>query len=180
MEESDFSDEDLSKIGLRGVVIHKGPSDGGEYSFFPDNTDKSWRQRGVSLGDVAPARGIDPAFVEQLADNQVTVAQLKTTGPAETLFLNLDAFFGLGTEEAAEAKALTSLPPDDGDAILIREDEAYYLILENELRALSAKDAGEAKIVVRRGAVTAAIPNNGLPLGTNCVLINKTQLVPTK
>jgi hypothetical protein len=31
---------------------------------------------------------------------------------------------------------------------------------------------------VRRGAVTAAIPNNDLPIGTNCLLVNLTQLLP--
>lgn len=177
----DFTDEELSKIGLRGVVVHSGESEAGAYAYFPDNKDESWRTHGVSIGDVAASRGFDPALVTQLADNQVSVAVLKTTGRAKTLFLNLDAFLDLGREEAAAAGAATSVPPADANAILIREDKQYYLISEGELRDLSPKDAGEAKIVVRRGAVTAAIPNNGLPLGTNCVLINNTQLLgPSK
>jgi hypothetical protein len=174
-------DEKLSRIGLRGVVVHSGVSDLGAYAYYPDNKEESWRQREVEIEAAASTRGFTPALVTQLAENQVTLALLQTPSVAgKTYFLNLDAFRDLGSEPSADPQSAASLPPATANAILIRETSRYYLIAESELRDLNPKDAGEAKIVVRRGAVTAAIPNNSLPLGTNCVLINKTQLLGPK
>jgi hypothetical protein len=173
----ELTDEKLGLIGLRGIVVHTGEPEAGEYAFYPDNKNESWRQRGVLLGDVAQTRGFTPELVELLVANGVAVAILQRSESGKTVFLNLDAFRGLGREEALPPAVDRSSVPAEEAAILIREDEKYYFVPYAALTYLLPRDAGEAKIVVRRGAVAAAIPNNGLPLGTNCVLINLTQLV---
>lgn len=169
-------DRELGKVGLRGLVLHDGDPETGRFAYYPDNELESWRQLRTGLAGFAEARGLDLKQLSVLEETGVAVAVLRGNG--RTFFLNLDGFHGLGWEETIRAADRSTSVPDGEDAVLIRENGDYYVVAKSELRELNRKDAGEAKIVVRRGAVTAAIPNNGLPLGTNCVLINLTQLVP--
>lgn len=168
----------LSSIGPRGVVVHEGDSEEGTYRFVSDNGDKSWRKKPINLADIAAGRELNVGLVEDMVKNSVTSAVFQPPGKAKTYFLNLEGFKDLPPTPPAPASASPPSNPSDGSAIvLIREQSSYYAVQYEDLASLSTDDAGEAKIVVRRGAVVAAIRNNTVPLGTNCVLINLTQLI---
>jgi hypothetical protein len=166
----------LSNIGDRGVVIHAGDRNNGTYRYFPDNDQESWRSHRVDLAKFAAAREIDPASIATLVAAETPVAAFTGPGKIKTVFLNLAAFHDLGKAGSIVAGNPGDLPA--GDAYLIYEGPNYFAISAASLHALDSADAGEAKILVRRGAVTAAIPNNDLPIGTNCLLVNLTQLLP--
>jgi hypothetical protein len=113
-----------------------------------------------------------------MVKNSVTSAVFQPPGKGKTYFLNLEGFKDLPQTPPAPASPSPPSNPSDASAIvLIREQSNYYAVKYEDLSALSTDDAGEARIVVRRGAVVAAIRNNTVPLGTNCVLINLTQLI---
>jgi hypothetical protein len=167
----------LSSIGPRGVVVHEGDSEDGTYRFVSDNGDQSWRNKPINLADIAAGRELKVTLVEDMVKNSVTSAVFQPTGKGKTYFLNLEGFKDLPETPPAPVNASPSNPSDAKAIVLIREQSKYYAVEYEDLQGLSTDDAGEARIVVRRGAVVAAIRNNTVPLGTNCVLINLTQLI---
>lgn len=163
----------LSTIGARGLVSHAGP-DEGTYGYVADNDESTWRAYPVvDLNKFLTDRGYANNVVDKLQGTKTPIALLPTK--ASTVFLNLDAFTQLPAPAAAPAPTPKEIPPGD-DAVLVCEKNAFYAVSTKDFQALAPIDAGEARILVRRGAVTAAIPQNDLPVGTNCVLINLTQL----
>lgn len=171
----------LGEIGTRGLVIHTKDRQKGEYAYFADNGDESWRTFAVNLEEFAKARGLDPGQVAALANAGAPIAAFPPGASgvtAPTIVLNLNAFHDLPASEAPSRSPQTPKLPGDVAAVLIREGNSYYAVSAGEFHPLRAEDAGEAKILVRRGAVAAGIPENSIPVGTNCILINLTQLLP--
>jgi hypothetical protein len=173
-----LKDNALSEIGTRGIVFHDGDPELGTYQYFSDNANESWRTNRVDLGRFVQDRGLPTSLIESLVSADVPVAVVKVDAPAKTFFVNLEAFHQLGAGGPLGGTSVGSNPPANVDAILIREKQNYYAISRGDLHTLDTADASEAKILVRRGAVTAGIPNNDIPYGTNCVLVNLTQLLP--
>ncbi len=168
----------LSEIGTRGIVVHEGDAEIGLYKYFSDNEVESWRTHQVDLGRFVQDRQLPPNMIESLVTADVPVAVINMNAPVKTFFLNMEAFHRLGDGGQLSSNAPGSNPPTSADAILIREKNYFYAISRNDLHSLDNADASEAKILVRRGAITAGIPNNDIPYGTNCVLVNLTQLLP--
>lgn len=194
-------------IGARGLVVHDHrKEDGHQYSYFPDNSNVSWRSYGVKSLESLEA-GIYTAQVDGVVKSRApvavfmrgqslgSVAQSQSVQKSEdkqsrAFLINLDAFLGLeerqtvaGDEKGGGVGTGNSEVPqaDKGsDLFLIYEKGKYHAVYGNQLKEMNRLDKGEAKVLVRRGAVAAAIPPNKLPYGTHCALINLMQLVPGK
>lgn len=69
-----------------------------------------------------------------------------------------------------------------GGIVIATDDGKYFVVPEKEWRKqpLDANNAGEAGVLVKRGAVFARIPQEGPPVGYACILINLGSLKPTK
>src|SRR5580765_4118223 len=154
------TDDVLGMIGTRGLVVHEGDPEGGTYAFYSDNDDQSWRTRRVDLGQFADSRGIEANLIESLVKSDVPVAVLKADAKVRTVFVNIEAFHVLGKGGSKEAGPIGKNPPATDDAFLIKEKGNYYAVGRKDLQSLDTADATEAKILVRRVAVTAWIPNN--------------------
>jgi hypothetical protein len=171
----------LGEIGTRGLVIHRGERKKGEYAYFADNDDESWRSFPVNLDEFAQARGLDSGQIAVLMNAGAPVAAFSPSGrgiTAPTIVLNLDAFHDMPAPETGPRSPEKPELRKDVPAFLIREGNSYYAVSEDAFHPLRDEDAGEAKILVRRGAIAAGIPENSIPVGTNCQLINLTQLLP--
>jgi hypothetical protein len=178
----------LGSIGARGMVIHAGTRGGGTYAFYAVNTQETWRKFLVEdkdMGTFAQKQGFNVEDLRKLIDNSVSTAVLKTRPDvqAQTVLLNLDAFQELADTPGDGPGAPRQDPPrahglPSRFALLIHEEGKYYAPPTAEFHPLEGQDAGEAKILVRRGAVAAAIPNNDIPIGTDCVLVNLTEILP--
>ena len=179
----------LGTIGARGMVVHADKRVRGHYGFFADNKRETWREFPITnIATFAQERGFDVGDLDILAKNSVSIAVMKTRHEVQgkTVFVNLDAFHDLAKQ---------SPDADDGSSkdvqynsqvdnllarfgvLLIRENGKYYQLPASKLHPLDTADAGEANVLVRRGAVTAAIPNNDIPIGTDCVLVNLTEIL---
>lgn len=58
--------------------------------------------------------------------------------------------------------------------VIATDDGKYFVVTEKQWRdqPLDPKNAGEAGVLVKRGAVFARIPQEGPPVGYACILIN--------
>ena len=144
--ERDKNDAPLSKIGVRGIVAHSGDSEGGEYAFFPDNEEKSWRAFPIKLNDFATQRRFELTDLDALVKSAAPVAVLSSDNKGKTFLVNLDALGDLEQDEKksspkAEEVDITA----DADAFMVRENQEYYAIPRKEFESLKTIDAGEAK-----------------------------------
>ena len=66
--------------------------------------------------------------------------------------------------------------------VICADDGKFYVVPEEQWRGqpLDSKNAGEAGVLIKRGAVFARIPQEGPPVGYACVLINLSSLKVTK
>jgi hypothetical protein len=157
----------LSQIGARGLVIY----DGTEY-FFVNESD--WRK--------LPAYGLDSARpVAELVNLSAAVATLKESPAA--IFVDLDRLTEL---PATQGSAATSAPPTSGalpsftgENVVLREGANVVPVPRTAWKKLDTGLSGDAKVLVNRGAVVAAIPQNHVPQGTFCVLVNFSALTKT-
>jgi hypothetical protein len=170
----------LGKIGACGVVVHAGEPGAGRYAYFPDNETESWRDKLVEDTTLADKKAAD-----MLVDSGAPVAVLATKDGNHTILVNLNAFHGLKSAKGPspahwEPKPVHSTMHGKFAGVLIRDKKKYYEVGARDLYEMAAIDAGEARVLVRRGTIAAAIPDNDLPIGTNCVLVNLTQLLPAE
>lgn len=165
-------------VGPRGLLVHEGADVNNGYRYFPDNEQSSWRRYGVKLDAILAQRNLNPAKVSAIVESKAPLAKLSE----KTFLVNLDAFSGLA--EASEAVRKTAGPfqgqkPADGEKVfLLHEHNAYYAVPDRDLHNLEPLDQGEARVLIKRGTIAAALPPNALPIGTHCVLVNLTPLVP--
>lgn len=169
----------LQKVGTRGVVYHdvklKPSTD--EYGYFADNTDETWRKYPVELQAFAKSRGLNAAQITTVVTSNAPVAVFGTTNK-RTILVNLDGLRNLGTSVGSKRPPKGKVGTGKGDFFLIHENAKYYAVARSAFHPLSDMDAGEARVVVMRGGVIAAIPDNVIPYGTNCVLVNVSALKP--
>ena len=177
----------LGAVGPRGLVLHAKSEENGVYAYYPDDENDTWRQerfRVKNLSAFAKAHDFDPRDLETLIKFKAPVAVVPPDGSKRVVLVNLDAFQDLNAVEPAEEKRLDPGPKGNGklpptfESVLVQEHGKWYAVPENVFRSLDAQDAGEARVLVRRGTVAAAVPNNNLPIGTNCVLVNLTEVLP--
>lgn len=139
----------VSQLGSRGLVIF---TKGGEYLY---KSEKEWRK--------------DTYLREPLKGASGVVAKIK-----ESVFVDLDQWTGLAEPQTPSATKKNSFV--EGESIVLKENGLYYQIPLADLPALPAGAEGDAGVVVKRGAVAAAIPANIIPSGTYCVLVNLASL----
>jgi hypothetical protein len=179
----------LGTIGARGMVVHADKRARGHYAFFADNKRETWREFPITdIATFAQEHGFDEGDLEILAKNSVPIAVMKAHHKVQgkTVLVNLDTFHDLakkspdddddGSKDGRYNSQVDNLLARFG-VLLIRENGKYYQLPANKLHPLDMADAGEANVLVRRGAVTAAIPNNDIPIGTDCVLVNLTEIL---
>ncbi len=169
----------LQKVGTRGVVYHdvKLKPAGDEYGYFADNADETWRKYPVDLPAFAKSRGLNAAQITTVVSSNAPVAVFGTKNK-RTIVVNLDALKNLGPSVVPKKLPKGKAATGNGDFFLIHENAKYYAVARSAFHPLSDVDAGEARVVVMRGGVMAAIPDNVIPYGTNCVLVNVSELKP--
>jgi hypothetical protein len=168
----------LSQIGARGLVVYC--QDGNKkdtYSYYADNNDQSWRKLGVTRAALESTLGDRWKDIETLLRARAPLGVVESRAGGSTFLVNLDACHAEASP-VADRHGQEGQLPLDADLFLLVENGEFYAIPRSELRELQPINAGEAKVLVRRGAVVAAIPHNEAPYGTNCVLVNLTQLLP--
>jgi hypothetical protein len=170
----------LQKVGTRGVVYHdenntKPPVQ--EYGYFADNKNETWRKYPVVLQVFAKSRGLNAAQIATVVSNNAPVAVFGTKNK-RTILVNIDGLKKLGPSTVSKKPPKGRAATGKGDFFLIHENAKYYAVARSAFHPLSDMDAGEAKVVVMRGGVIAAIPDNVIPYGTNCVLVNVSELKP--
>jgi hypothetical protein len=178
----------LGAIGARGIVLHAGDRHGGTYFFYADNREgQTWRKFEVDPKTLPDKFGVNLEVVDLLIANSVSTAVLKAraNAPPKVVFLNLDALHDLADPSQGQGgRARQGHLSEKGhglpfETFLIHEKGVFYAIPEAALNPLEEEDAGEAKVLVRRGVVAAAVPNNDIPIGTNCVVVNLTEIFPS-
>jgi len=151
----------ISDIGTRGLVI----SDDNRF-FYVSESD--WRQRTALSAAPRQEGQPDP---ETLVDLGVAVAKLSNSA-----FINLDALANLEPSEMAQAPAPVGRTPGsrelDAKGVLLYENKSFYMVPASMWKPLAPNAEGDAGVLVKRGAVVAAVPPNDIPTGTFCVLVN--------
>ena len=160
----------LSEIGERGLVVY----DGEHYHYV---TEGDWRNRPLQ----EPAPQIDAA-----ANNALTAgAILAKLESQNTVLVDLDT---LPKPEASTTPSGPIFRPwhnptrDTEPSVLLRETKngqsTFYQVREDDWQLLEAGFEGDAGVLVRRGALVAAIPRNEIPSGSYCVLVNLASIAP--
>jgi len=150
--------QNLSDIGPRGLVMF----DGQDYYYVSED---AWRKKGP-LKDPAPG-----LLAPGLKEVKAVVAQLKAG-----VYVNLDRLAGL---EEDPNPAHTGAPGPwrtSATNIVFEEKQRLFQITREDMTKLSAGSEGDARVLVKRGAVVASIPANSIPSGTYCVLVNLASL----
>ena|SRR5215471_5237465 len=141
-------------VGSRGLVVF----DGNTYSYV---TEVDWRGK-TKLKSI-------PQELQKLRETKTVMAKV-----GQAVYVDLDQIAGLGQ---ATGDVNGSLSFDNATkSVVFREGEYGYQIALTELTELPEGFEGSARVLVTRGAVTAAIPKNEIPSGTYCVLVNLASL----
>ncbi|MEP6652960.1 MAG: hypothetical protein ABJA82_06350 [Myxococcales bacterium] len=153
------NDFTLNSIGTRGVVLYDGKAD--EYKYVAEST---WRANGPL--DAEP-KAVPAA---QLSALNVVVAALDNG-----VYVDLDRLPEL--DDPSDATSAQPVPwKDTPRSIFIREKNKLYQLPEAAWDDVPRGFEGDAGVLVKRGAVVAAIPSNSIPSGTYCVLVNLASL----
>lgn len=158
----------LKKLGDRGLVIAETAADGQPKYYFV--LEEEWTPLQVK----AP-----PKTLTALVAAGAAVGQIPKSNGAFIDFGKLNVK-PAGSEEDDDADAidvadLEVTPVDaDPDGIVIHEDSTYYSVSREKwaLNPLPSGAEGDAGALVDRGAIAANIPNDDIPIGTYCVLVN--------
>lgn len=162
----------LKKLGDRGLVIAEAGRNGEPEYFFV--LEETWATRPV-------AEGSEP--FETLVDAGAAVGQLPESKGAVVDFEKLQVRkFGEGSAEdqEEEEKDREKWPDPEADVvadpngIVIHHDGQYYSVSQEHWadNRLFEGSEGDAGTLVDRGAIAANIPNDSIPIGTYCVLVN--------
>jgi hypothetical protein len=151
----------FSDIGVRGLVVCDRE---GQYRYVAEAT---WRKD----GKVYPATESTKA----LQKLQAVVAPLDRA----VVFLNLDELPGAPPATSTDKSGRTRAAGESRGpwSIVVSETDSKGTTelteVSSELSApLDPGAEGDAGVLVRRGAVVAAIPKNSIPSGSFCVLVN--------
>jgi hypothetical protein len=151
--------DDLSKLGDRGIVVHE-LDDGTKESKYFFVLEEEWMKCKLTE---APPR------LKEFESVGGVLAQSAKTRGAIVDFNKIKVRKSELKNVPAAAKV-----EDMGDAIVIKEGADFYVIQpslwqDNELPPGAEGDAGT---LVDRGAAIANIPDDDIPIGTYCVLVN--------
>lgn len=154
----------LSETGERGLVIF----DGEKYFAV---IEEDWRR--LDRYALPPPTSGDP--VANLSALKAAVAVLAED--PQSVFVNLDQFTELketkGSQADAKLTPTAPLPaPSSGRSIVLREGKSVVVVPDTEWQPIEGDVAGDAKVLVLRGAIAASIPEQDIPTGTFCVLVN--------
>ncbi len=172
------NDHLMSKIGDRGLVLYDGKN------YYTVNEDK-WRE--LERHEVPVAGSGTPSVpgLDALIHFQAAVALLSAK-PDANVFVDLERLARLPEtkgskalrEEMGHHPKLTKVPPLKGRNIVVREADCVFVVPENLWGTpVPPAACGDARVLVNRGTLVAAIPQNQMPVGTWCVLVNIAALV---
>jgi hypothetical protein len=148
----------LSSIGTRGLVVFLGDKEGFQYV-----TEGTWRQESQQRPPTANTK--------KLQELCAAVAPVNDAG-SPCAFVNFAALKNLSPADP-QAKPITPNPSRTAKwSIVVYENTTFYEIPSKLFTPLDVGSAGDAAVLVRRGAVLATIPKNNIPSGTFCVLVN--------
>jgi hypothetical protein len=151
-----MSDIDASSLGPRGLIIH---STDGKYYYL---LEPEWRKCGVLASTVK--------LSETLARHEAIAGKT-----IEGFFVNFEK---LQIGDKPDPIGQDAMGAAGNDSIVIHErvngEEQFYAIPATTWRqhVLDEGADSDAGVLVRRGAVVAAIPDVNVPVGTFCALIN--------
>jgi hypothetical protein len=164
----------LSSIGSRGLVVFLSNQDRFRYV-----TEGTWRQNSNILTAPTPN-------TTKLQALGAAVAPVRDA--TSTTFVNLDALANLAKETVPGTRYPPNpppIPPTTGNfSVVVYETLTgasagqYYMVPSALFAQLAAGAEGDAAVLVRRGAVLAAIPTNSIPSGSFCVLVNIAGIKP--
>ncbi len=153
-----MSNASINEIGTRGLVVFKDD----KYYFV---TEKDWRNKGP-LSDAAANLPLP-----ELDRVKAVVAELDNV-----VFVDLNKLHNL--DDASVATPPTSIAWSKSDlSIVLREDNNFFQVALDEDDTIDDGFEGDARVLVNRGAVVAAIPQNTIPTGSYCVLLNLSSLL---
>lgn len=151
----------LKKLGDRGLIIHELIDNESKYFFV---LEEDWMRLKLEEPDEQ---------LQQLAKLGAVVAQVEDSQGA---FVDLAK---LGVAEAhpevrEEAESHLVETEVNASSIVIHEEGTFYAIPRSAWKANGLPEGaeGDAGALVDRGAVAANIPDDDIPIGTFCVLVN--------
>ena len=154
--------EHLSLIGERGLIIFDNDS-------FKVVAEEDWRS--LPSFTVTANTGTP---VGELVKLKAAVASLEQ----DSAYVDLDRL----AELPAPLTTTSNPSPQPGPvaiakrSVVLREGDNFFVIPEDMWKPIDAAIAGDARVLVNRGALVAAVPKSDVPSGTFCVLVNFTAL----
>lgn len=153
-----MSNASINQIGTRGLVVFKDD----KYYFV---TEKTWRDKGP-LSDAATNLPLT-----ELNKVKAVVAELDNV-----VYVDLNQLHNL--DDASVATPATTNTWSKSDlSIVLREDNNYFQVALDEEDTIEDGFEGDARVLVNRGAIVAAVPQNTIPTGSYCVLLNLSSLL---
>ena len=156
----------LSNIGARGLVVFLGAGVADPYQYVEEG---DWRA-------LAAAPNPLPQEATELAKLHAVVAPLSadSLGHSRDVFVNFDEMPTLArTKLQPKAQGQTTAPSQaQWGRLIVHENGNFYGIESSLFSPLDAGSLGDTFVLVRRGAIAAAIPRNNIPSGSFCVLVN--------
>jgi len=153
-----MSNASINEIGTRGLVVFKDDT----YYFV---TEKTWRDKGP-LSDAAANLPL-----AELNKVKAVVAEL-----GDVVYVDLDQLHNLD-DASVETPATTNAWSKSGPSIVLREKGNYFQVALDTDDTIEKGFEGDARVLVNRGAVVAAVPQNTIPTGSYCVLLNLSSLL---
>lgn len=150
----------LSSIGTRGLVVYTGNKDAAGNDIYKFITENDWRIQGRPSTVGAPLVGLN------------VVAAPVAGQPTKTIFVNFDELALLAPPVKPTGPAVPASAPAAAWTIIVNEGAMQTEVPDAIFSALTPGSEGDAAVLVRRGAVVAAIPQNSIPSGSFCVLVN--------
>ena len=156
--------KDLSEIGERGLVVYFKD----KYSFV---TEDDWHKNPLQ----------EPADIDTATQSALSAGAILANLDGQcTVLVNLDRF------PAPEGQILPPGPKErpwqpateDSPSVLFQENGTCYQIRKSDWKSLDPGFEGDAGVLVKRGALVAAIPRNEIPSGSYCVLVNLASIAP--
>jgi hypothetical protein len=152
-----MNDFDIDAIGARGLVIYDNDAGGKPRYFYVQESElrrHPVENPSVRLQDLAKLRA--PAI--PLGKDQV--------------LLNYDELKGLDESKLSSVKDVQPTAVPDASAVVVVEKGKFFVAPRAQWKEMVPGAEGDAGVLVSRGAVVAAIPENQIPSGTYCVLVN--------
>jgi len=144
----------LTTIGERGLVICTRDNASDEKVFYYVKED-DWRQMILHAPPSNPPVGM--ALTEIMSQPQ-------------TLFVDLDA---IPTRPITQNPGISPLRPSPEPTIILCEGNSFYEVKRADWKKfVNTLSDADARVFVNRGTVVAQVPQNAVPVGAYCVLLN--------